>query len=72
MAVLIIIQLIVSLVLVGVILLQNQGSGLSTTFGGGGEFYRSRRSIEKLLFWVTVAITILFGALSLTLLASEL
>lgn len=72
MAVLIVIQLIVSLVLVGVILLQNQGSGLSTTFGGGGEFYRSRRSIEKLLFWVTVAITILFGALSLILFASEL
>jgi len=45
-----------------------QGSGLSTAFGGGGEFYRSRRSIEKFLVWATVVLAILFVGLSILLL----
>lgn len=44
-----------------------QGKGLSPTFGGG-EFYRSRRSIEKVLVWVTVFLTAIFAVLSILLL----
>ncbi|OGH24031.1 MAG: preprotein translocase subunit SecG [Candidatus Levybacteria bacterium RIFCSPHIGHO2_02_FULL_42_12] len=70
MAILIVLQLIVSAILIGVILLQSQGSGLSTTFGGGGEFYRSRRSLEKILFWFTVILAAIFGILSIALLSA--
>ena len=63
-----ILAIIVAILLIGVILLQVQGSGLSSTFGGGGEFYRSRQSIEKLLVWATVILCILFGVLSVILL----
>lgn len=63
-----ILQIVVTLCLVLVILLQMQGSGLSTAFGGGGEFYRSRRSMEKLLVYATVILTILFAILSIVLL----
>jgi len=60
--------ILVSVLLVAVILLQTQGSGLSATFGGGGEFYRSKRSVEKLLIWVTIILAAIFGVLSIGLL----
>lgn len=62
---LIIFQVVVSILLIITILTQEKGVGLSATFGGGGEFYRSRRGIDKLLFWLTVSLSILFIAGSL-------
>ncbi len=58
--ILLIIQILLSVALVGVILMQSQGSGMGSSFGGGGEFYRSRRGIEKVLLKVTVIIAVLF------------
>ncbi len=62
-----IVQIIVSILLIIAIMLQMQGKGLSTSFGGG-EFYRSRRSVEKVLIWITVVLTIIFGILAILLL----
>ena len=64
----IIIEGIVGLLLILAIILQNQGSGLSTAFGGAGEFYRSKRSVEKLLLWATGALAFLFAALAVVML----
>lgn len=66
--ILFILQIIVSALLIGVILLQVQSSGMSSVFGGGGEFYQSRRSIEKLLLYATVVLAAIFGVLSVFLL----
>lgn len=63
-----IIEITVAVLLIIVILLQVQGSGLSGAFGGGGEFYRSKRSIEKLLIFVTIILASSFGVLSIILL----
>ena len=63
-----VIEIIVALLLVGLILLQMQGSGLGNSFGGAGEFYRSKRSIEKLLIWATVVVTVIFAVTSILLL----
>lgn len=63
-----ILEIVVALLLVGVILLQMQGSGLSSSFGGGGEFYRSKRSLDKLLVRATIVLAILFAVLSIALL----
>jgi protein translocase SecG subunit len=60
--------IVVAILLIVVIMLQMQGAGLSSSFGGGGEFYRSKQSIDKLLVWVTVVLTVLFGILSIILL----
>ena len=68
MIVLNIIDIIAAVALVVLILLQMQGSGLSGSFGGTGEFYRSKRSIEKMLMWATVVTTIVFAVISLLLL----
>ncbi|OGH38322.1 MAG: preprotein translocase subunit SecG [Candidatus Levybacteria bacterium RIFCSPLOWO2_01_FULL_38_21] len=58
-------QILIPVLLIGAILLQMQGSGLSKTFGGGGEFYRSKQSIEKMLIWTTVVLAVLFGLIPL-------
>jgi len=58
----------IAVLLITVILLQMQGSGLSASLGGSGEFYRSRRSVEKLLLRVTVILAFLFGLISIILL----
>ena len=61
-------EIVVAALLIGVILLQMQGTGLSSSFGGSGEFYRSRRSMEKILVWATIILATLFAVLSLLLL----
>jgi preprotein translocase subunit SecG len=53
-------QIIVSILLLMAILLQAKGAGLGTAFGGGGEFYQSRRGVEKILYWATVILVALF------------
>lgn len=56
---------IIGILLIVAIVMQSQGSGLSTAFGGSGEFYRSKRSIEKLLVWATGGLAFLFAILAL-------
>ena len=65
-----IIQIIVCALLIGVILLQAKGTGLgnSSLFGGGGEFYSSKRGIERGVFISTIVLTVLFASLSFALL----
>jgi len=64
-----ILEIIVAAFLIIVILLQVQGGGLSQAFGvGEGEFYRSKRSFGKLLVWITIILSALFGVLSIILL----
>jgi len=58
-------QIIVSALLIILILMQEKGVGLSSTFGGGGEFYRSKRSIDSLMFNATVVLSVLFIGVSI-------
>ena len=60
--VLAIIEIILSITLITVILLQQRGSGLGDAFGGGsgGGVYRSKRGIEQLLHRLTIFTAILF------------
>ncbi len=53
-------QVVISVLLIVFILLQEKGVGLGAAFGGGGEFYRSKRGIDKFLFYGTFALTFLF------------
>jgi len=62
-------EIIVAALLIGVILMQAQGSGLGSSFGGtGGEDFRSRRSVEKSLVYATIGLAVLFGLISILLL----
>lgn len=55
----IIMQIILAISLIGLILLQNSKGGLGSAFGGG-EFYRSRRGAEKVVFLATIGVAIFF------------
>lgn len=68
---LVVLQILISVSMVTTILLQSQGSGISGTFGGSGEFYRSRRSLEKLLVFLTIGLSVLFAVLSIVLLVTR-
>jgi preprotein translocase subunit SecG len=58
-------QMILAIALIASILLQQRGTGLGGAFGGEVTAYRSRRGIERTLFRLTIAIALLFVALSL-------
>ena len=45
------------------ILMQNRGSGLSSTFGGSNEVYLTRRGIEKWVVYLTWFFIALFCVL---------
>ena len=59
-------QLIVSVVLIVLILLQQRGTALGSAFGGqGGGFYGTMRGVQKKIFWLTVVFGVLFVGLAL-------
>ena len=60
-----IVQIIVSVVLIGVLLLQARGSGFSATFSSDSSIYRTRRGVEKTLFNITIVLAILFVVVSI-------
>ncbi len=62
---LLVVQIIVSILLVGAVLLQQKGVGLGSAFGGSGQIYRTRRGIEKWLFWGTIAFATIFIIISI-------
>ncbi len=57
-------QIIVSLVLITVVVLQAKGTGLGAAFGGSSN-YHTKRGVEKTLFGVTIVASILFVALAI-------
>ena len=59
-----IVQVIISIVLVTVILVQVRGQGVGL-FGGGESSFRTRRGIEKTLFQFTIILVVLFIATSI-------
>jgi preprotein translocase subunit SecG len=59
-------MIIVSLALIASVVLQSKGAGLGGLTGQDtGGVYTTRRGIEKTLFYVTIALSILFFILAL-------
>ena len=58
-------QIVLSVVLVLVVLLQVRGGGLGGIFGQPDSVYRTKRGVERTLFQLTVALAILFVAISI-------
>ncbi len=57
-------QLVVSVVLVALILLQQRGTALGSAFGQEGGFYGTLRGVQKKIFWATVVMGAIFIALA--------
>ncbi len=60
-----IVQIVIAILLMAAILMQNRGAGLSGVFGGGGGIYRTKRGIEKTLFYSTIVLAVLFFLLAI-------
>lgn len=58
-------QIVLAVVLMGLILIQSKGSGLSGVFGGEGNVYSTRRGAEKVIFSATIVVAILFFGMAL-------
>lgn len=60
-----IIQIIISVFLVIMVLIQSKSGGLSDVFGGGGAtIYKTKRGAEKFIFWSTIILSIAFLGLA--------
>ncbi len=57
--------IIIAITLIGIVLLQGQGSGLGSAFGGDAGIHRTRRGVEKTMFNLTVTVASVFLLLSL-------
>lgn len=64
-----IVQLVISVLLIGLVLIQ-KGKGTGQLIGGQGKLYRTLRGAEKKIFWITAILGLLFivlGILNLSL-----
>lgn len=61
--------IIISVLLIASVILQSKGAGLGGLTGAdAGSVFTARRGIERTLFWVTIALSVTFFALVITLL----
>jgi len=58
-------QIIISVVLIIVFLLQVRGGGLGGIFGQQTGVYRTRRGVEKTLFRLTILLMVIFVIISI-------
>ena len=58
--------IITSIALIASVILQSKGAGLGGLTGSDvGSVFTARRGIEKILFWVTIGLSVIFFILSL-------
>jgi protein translocase SecG subunit len=60
-------QIIIAVLLTGAILLQQKGAGLSATFGGSSMEYSTKRGAEKVIFYATIVLSVLFIGISVAI-----
>jgi len=58
-------QIVVAIILIVLILLQQRGTALGSSFGQEGGFYATQRGLQKKIFWATVVLGAIFIILSL-------
>jgi len=59
------IQILISVVLIVLVLLQQKGQALGSAFGQEGGFYSTKRGIQKKIFLATIVLGTLFVAFAL-------
>ena len=60
-----IVQIIISITLIVILLMQIKGEGLSGAFGNDNPVYHQRRGLEATLYNVTIALAVIFLIVSL-------
>lgn len=60
-----ILSIISAILLILLVILQSKGTGMGTAFGGDMGFYGTKRGAEKMLFYLTIIISVVFLASSI-------
>jgi preprotein translocase subunit SecG len=60
-----VVQIILSVALITLVILQSKGGSLQRMFGGEGGVYKTRRGFEKTLFNITIGVIAAFFIFSL-------
>jgi preprotein translocase subunit SecG len=55
---------VLAVALIGAVLLQSKGEELGGVFGGAQSIYQTRRGVDRLLFTITVFLSIAFFVLA--------
>ncbi len=55
-----IILILSSILLIIVVMMQTRGTGLGGVFGGSGGVFRTKRGVEKTLFYSTIILSVIF------------
>ena len=53
-------QIIISLLLIGLVLLQIRGGGFASGYSSDSSIYRTRRGVERTLFQLTIGVAFIF------------
>ncbi|OGO06147.1 MAG: preprotein translocase subunit SecG [Chloroflexi bacterium RBG_13_54_9] len=59
------VQILVSIILIAIILLQAKGAGLGGIFGSQTSVFRTKRGVEKTLFQFTIILAVIFLIISM-------
>ncbi len=59
-----IVEIVISALIVLSVILQNRAEGLGSMFGGGGEVFRTKRGLEKFLYYFTIVLGLLMCVIS--------
>ena len=60
-----IVEMSIALLLIVSVILQQRGTQAGVVFGASGQTYRSKKGIEKVLFYSTIALAALFAGFSI-------
>jgi preprotein translocase subunit SecG len=66
--VLLVLLILISVSIIALVLIQQRGGGAGSVFGGGGgDIYRTKRGVEKIYHYLTIALAVLFSTVSFSL-----
>lgn len=68
---LLIIEIVVSVILIALILIQSGDAGLAGVWTGGGETFHAKRGVEKIVFVATIVSAVVFVGLALAILLTK-
>ncbi len=60
-----IIQIILAIALIIIVMFGSKGSGVGSVFGGDTAVYNTRRGVDKLIFQITIVLSVIFFLVSL-------
>jgi preprotein translocase subunit SecG len=60
-----IVQILISVALIALAVIQARGAGLGGLFGSDSSIYRTRRGVEKTMFQMTIVLAVVFFLISM-------